>query len=66
MIKYNSIEEVKTAVNSGVAVNWLTALYVVKIDFEGDYIIKSTSTAGQELLSDQMNPNDFFTNTKTL
>ncbi len=66
MIKYKSIQEVRTAVKSGLVVNWLTALYVVKIDFEGDYIIKSTSTTGQEILTEQMNPNDFFTNTKTL
>lgn len=59
---YNSFEELKQAVKDGVLVNWQNGLYFVKIDFEGDFLIKCTDTPMQQLLSNEFNLNDFFTN----
>lgn len=65
-ILYNSLEEIKQAVIDGKLVNWQNGLYFVKLDFEGDFVIKCTSSPMQELLSTNHNVNDFFTNQNTL
>lgn len=58
---YTSINDVKEAVKRGETVNWCNGLYIVKIDFEGDFIIKCTDTYAQELLTDLHKPTNFFT-----
>lgn len=62
MIHYKTFEELKQAVKNGILVNWQNGLYYVKIDFEGDFVIKCTSSPMQEILNDKHNLNDFFTN----
>ncbi len=59
---FNSLESIKEAVREGKTVYWCNFLYIVKIDFEGDFVIKCTDTAMQELLSYNHRPIDFFTN----
>lgn len=61
MKKYSTIQEVKEAVLSGAVVNWCNSLYYVKIDFEGDFVIKCIDSSGQELLDGKHEANDFFT-----
>lgn len=61
MTLYNSIEAIKEAVKQGETVNWCNGLYIVKIDFEGDFVIKCTNTHAQELLTDLHKPTNFFT-----
>ncbi len=62
IIKYNSIGDVKEAVKNKIAVNYQNGLYFVKQDFEGDFVIKCTSSPMQELLTDNHNIEEFFTN----
>jgi hypothetical protein len=50
---YKTLEEVKQAIESGKQINWLNGLYIVKIDFDGDLVIKSTSGNGGELLTEK-------------
>jgi len=59
--KYNNIQEIKEAVLNGTTVNYQNGLYYVKQDFEGDFVIKCTSSPMQELLSNRHNINEFFT-----
>ena len=60
MKKFNSFEELKQAVRDGKTVNYKSVLYYVKIDFEGDFVIKCTDTPMQELLTGEHDLNDFF------
>lgn len=62
IIKYNNIEQIKEAVKNGVTVNYQNGLYYLKQDFEGDFVIKCTSSPMQELLTDNHNIEEFFTN----
>jgi hypothetical protein len=47
---YNSLNEVRSDIENGVKIYWKSALYDVKIDFEGDLIIKCNQNWSQELL----------------
>lgn len=53
LIRYASLSEVKSAINSGVVVNWENGLYTVKIDFDGDLVLKPSNGLGGELLTDK-------------
>lgn len=53
LIRYASLSEVKSAINNGVVVNWENGLYTVKIDFDGDLVLKSSNGLGGELLTDK-------------
>ena len=47
---YNTLNEVRQAIESGTKIYWKSFLYEVKIDFDNDLIIKCTSNWTQELL----------------
>lgn len=62
MKNYNTIQEVKDAVNAGITVNWQSGSYYVKKDNDGEHVVKCTDNSGQELLTEAFKATDFFTN----
>jgi hypothetical protein len=55
-----SIDKIKDAIKSNKKVYWKTLLYEVKIDFDGDLIVKCLDNNAQQLIDDSFNVNDFF------
>lgn len=60
-VLYPSLLAIKEAVKNGILVNWQNGLYYVKQTFDGDFVVKCTNTPMQELLTENFNLNDFFT-----
>lgn len=61
-ISYNNLQEVWQEVSRGVEVHWASTLYIVKIDMDGDLVVRSISGGG-ELLTDE-HLRELFTLTK--
>jgi len=61
IIKYDSLTSVYYAIKSGKVVNWQNGNYSVKIDFDGDLVIKPSNGLGGEILTEK-HLNELFTN----
>lgn len=49
---YTSLNEVKEVIKVGITVNWQNGNYIVKIDFYGDLVVKSSNGLGGEILTE--------------
>ena len=61
LIKYDSLTAVYYAIKSGKVVNWQNGNYSIKIDFDGDLVIKPSNGLGGEILTEK-HLNELFTN----
>ena len=57
-ITYNTLSEVRKAVESGTTIYWSSLLYTIKIDFDGDLVIRYNNSG--ELLT-KKHLNELFT-----
>ena len=60
MKEFTNVEEIKQAVKNGKDVFYGNCFYKVKIDFEGDFVVKCTQNSSQELLTDKHNLSEFY------
>jgi hypothetical protein len=58
--EFNSIQEVKQAVIDGKDVFWNNSFYKLKIDIDGDCVIKCTQNSSQELLTEKHSLTEFY------
>lgn len=64
-IKYTSLVEVTQALNKGTVIYWSSLLYRLKIDFDGDLVIRSTDgKSGQLMTMDHLS--ELFTRTNSI
>ena len=45
-------QDILNAIQNGITVYWSNLLYIIKLDFDNDLIIKCTTSVGQCLLED--------------
>lgn len=58
--EFTNIDEIKQAVKSGKDIFYGNCFYKLKIDFDGDCVIKCTQNSSQELLTEKHSLTEFY------